>query len=63
VTVYEPVLKEHAFFNSRVVDDLAQFKLEADLIVAKRINAALQNLANKNFSRELFFRNWKEQTS
>jgi UDPglucose 6-dehydrogenase len=37
VIVYEPVLKEPSFFNSRVVNDLAQFLKETEVIVANRI--------------------------
>lgn len=36
VIVYEPVLNEPHFFNSPVVNDLADFKQRADLIVANR---------------------------
>ena len=41
VIVFEPALKEAKFFNSRVVNDLAQFKQEADVIVANRMTADL----------------------
>ncbi len=54
VIVYEPVLTEATFFNSRVVNDLAQFKREADVIVANRITNDIQDVANKVYSRDLF---------
>ena len=54
VIVYEPVLKEVEFFHSRVVNDLAQFKREADVIVANRGTSDLQNVASKVYSRDLF---------
>jgi UDPglucose 6-dehydrogenase len=54
VIVYEPTLEVPTFFNSRVVKDLAQFKHEADVIVANRITADLSDVANKIYSRDLF---------
>jgi UDPglucose 6-dehydrogenase len=54
VIVYEPALKESNFFNSRVVNDLVQFKKEADVIVANRITDEIRDVAGKVYSRDLF---------
>ncbi|WP_140722696.1 nucleotide sugar dehydrogenase [Pseudomonas sp. Hp2] len=54
VIVYEPVLKEAEFFRSRVVNDLEQFKSEADVILANRLTPDLQDVQEKVYSRDLF---------
>jgi UDPglucose 6-dehydrogenase len=54
VIVYEPAIKERIFFNSRVVNDLAQFKAESDVIVANRITKDIDDVAAKVYSRDLF---------
>lgn len=54
VIVYEPVLREEEFFNSRVIQDFLQFKQESDVIVANRMTEELQDVERKVFSRDLF---------
>lgn len=54
VIVYEPTLKEDKFFNSRVVNDLNQFKAHAHVIVANRSTADLSDVSDKVYSRDLF---------
>jgi UDPglucose 6-dehydrogenase len=54
VVVYEPALKDGNYFNSRVINNLAQFKQQADVIVANRITSDIFDVADKIYSRDLF---------
>jgi len=54
VIVYEPSLVQPSFFNSRVVNDLIQFKAEADVIVANRMSCDISDVGAKVYSRDLF---------
>ena len=54
VIVYEPVLNESKFFNSAVVNDLAEFKSQASIILANRITDDLHDVAERVYTRDLF---------
>ena len=56
VVVYEPVLKEDNFFNSKVIRDLDEFKAMSDVIVSNRLCKDLDNVEEKVYTRDLFNR-------
>ena len=54
VVVYEPVLNGPEFFNSRVVNDLNEFKQLTDVIVANRFVPEIEDVKHKVYTRDLF---------
>lgn len=54
VIVYEPAFEDDLFFGSRVIGNLAEFKAEADLIVANRVSDEIKDVFEKVFSRDVF---------
>lgn len=56
VVLYEPELKEQAFYGSRVISDLDSFKAISDIIVANRWHEELDDVEEKVYTRDLFRR-------
>lgn len=56
VVVYEPKLFENDFFNSRVVEDIGEFKAISDVILANRYDELLSDVKEKIYTRDLFSR-------
>ncbi len=54
VVVYEPVLDEDDFYNSRVIRDIQEFKKISDVIVANRITDEILDVEDKIYTRDLF---------
>jgi len=57
VVVFEPVLVnagEKSFFNSRVIENLQEFKKISDVIIANRITQEINDVPKKIYSRDIF---------
>ena len=56
VVVYEPVLKEEKFFDSKVIKSLNKFKEMCDIIISNRLSKELFDVKEKVYTRDLFNR-------
>ena len=54
VVIYEPTYVEAAFFQSKVLSSLDEFKNTSDVIISNRMSAVLDDVEEKVFTRDLF---------
>lgn len=54
VIVYEPSLSESELFRSRVIQDLTEFKEQAEIILANRVTDDLLDVETRIYSRDIF---------
>lgn len=56
VIIYEPMFDGQGYSNAKIVNDLDQFKRQADVIIANRATDELHDVAHKIFTRDVFGR-------
>ena len=56
IIIYEPTLSEKEFQNSKVINDLAEFKRRSNVILANRWSDELKDVRRKVYTRDLFAR-------
>ncbi len=56
VVVYEPTLNEDNFFNSKVINNLDEFKRISDVIIVNRLDENVKDVKDKIYTRDLFAR-------
>jgi UDPglucose 6-dehydrogenase len=54
VVVYEPELRDERFYNSRVINNLAEFKAVSEVILSNRLADDLKDVQAKVYTRDLF---------
>ena len=54
VVVYEPVIEEDTFFNSKVIKSLEEFKKVSDIIVANRLSKDILDVKDRIYTRDIF---------
>lgn len=56
IIIYEPALHGRTFFGSEIIENFNEFKQEADVIVANRFSPELEDVSDKVYTRDLYYR-------
>lgn len=56
IVIYEPTLNEDTFFNSKVINNLDEFKKISDIIIVNRTNDELNDCVDKIYTRDIYSR-------
>jgi len=56
VVIYEPAFKDEHFFGSEIIRNLDDFKQMSDVIIANRFNKDIEDVLDKVYTRDLYFR-------
>lgn len=56
VIIYEPLIKEQKFCNSKIINDLNKFKELSDVIVTNRYDSILDDVKDKVYTRDIYLR-------
>ena len=54
VIIYEPLIEDELFFNSKVVKSVTELKTEADIILSNRLDPVLDDVKERVFTRDCF---------
>lgn len=57
VLVYEPTLDDKEFFNSKVTHSLDELKENSDVIIANRMSPELNDVSDKVYTRDIYYKN------
>ncbi len=56
VVIYEPTLTDDSFCNSKVINNIEEFKTKSDVIIANRFSDDIADVLDKVYTRDLYFR-------
>lgn len=56
VIIYEPTLNQDSYEGMKLINDLETFKKQSDIILANRFNQEIDDVIQKVYTRDLYFR-------